>query len=402
MKFPVLVGFLTSALLFTACTAEPSSSPAASTDPAPAAAPTTAATQLEQLSERMIGYLASIPVDSTNIPRTVENGEMKGTKSRSWTSGFFPGLLWQLYRATGKEPLRDAAETWQAFVKKEQYDGGTHDLGFKLYCSFGNAWEATKDPAYRDVVLTASRTLITRYHPRTEAIRSWDHHADVWQFPVIIDNMMNLEMLFEATRLSGDSTFHRIAEQHALTTLKHHFRPDGSSYHVVSFDTLSGAVEKKNTHQGLGHESAWSRGQAWGLYGFGIAYKYTGRPEFLDRAERIAEYIFNHPNLPADLIPYWDYDAPGIPDEPRDVSAATVAASGLYILADLSHPRADRYREWAGTILDNLAQDTYRSDVAPFFLDHSVGSVPAPFEVDVPIIYADYYYVEALRRQVTN
>lgn len=359
-----------------------------------------ASSRLEELSDRMVEYLKEIPLDSTQIPRTVENEKLKGTSSRSWTSGFFPGLLWQLHIATGNKEIAAAAEQWQAFVEKEKFDSGTHDLGFKLYCSFGTAWKSTQNPAYKEVFLEASKTLITRYKKEVGALRSWDHHADVWQFPVIIDNMMNLEMLFEATRISGDSIYHKIAEQHALTTLANHFRPDNSSYHVVSFDTLTGAVEMKNTHQGFGHESAWSRGQAWGLYGYGVAYKYTGRPEFLAQANKIADYIFTHPNLPEDLIPYWDYDAPKIPNEYRDVSAATVTASALFALADVDESRAVEYRDYANTILASLEKEAYRSDVAPFFLQHSVGSIPGEFEVDAPIIYADYYYVEALNRSV--
>jgi rhamnogalacturonyl hydrolase YesR len=373
----------------------PSEGATSETSTAPATAPNE---RLDELAARMVDYLPAIPLDSTRIPRTLEDGKMKGTKSKSWTSGFFPSLLWGLYAHSKDDRLKTAAENWQAFIEKEKYDGGTHDLGFKLYCSFGNAWKATGNKEYRDVFITASNTLITRYNEKIGALRSWDHHADVWQFPVIIDNMMNLEMLFEATRETGDSVYHKIAEQHALTTLKNHFRDDNSSYHVVSYDTLSGQVEMKNTHQGLNHESAWSRGQAWGLYGYGIAYKYTGRQEFLDRANKIADYIFTHPNLPADLIPYWDYDAPNIPDEPRDVSAAAITASGLFDLAKLDENRAEQYEKWANTILASLTKEAYQLDVAPFFLQHSVGSTPGESEVDVPIIYADYYYVEALNR----
>jgi len=357
---------------------------------------------LPELSQRMVDYLPSIPLDSLHIPRTLENGKLEGTKSKSWTSGFFPGLLWELYKSSKNEKLKDAAIEWQAFVEKEKFDHTTHDLGFKVFCSFGNAWRVTGDEKYRDVFITASNTLITRYSEKIGAIRSWDHHADVWQFPVIIDNMMNLEMLFEATRETGDSIYHKVAEQHALTTLANHFRSDNSSYHVVSYDTLTGAVEMKNTHQGLNHESAWSRGQAWGLYGYGIAYKYTGRQEFLDQATKIADYIFSHPNLPEDLVPYWDYDAPKIPNEPRDVSAAAVTASGLFELANLDKSRSKQYRNWARTILNSLSKEAYQLDVAPFFLKHSVGSIPGEFEVDAPIIYADYYYVEALNRSAAS
>lgn len=356
--------------------------------------------RLDELSSRMIAYLDEIPLDSTQIPRTFEEGELKGTKSRSWTSGFFPGLLWQLYGHSNQPELKAAAEQWQAFVEKEKYDGGTHDLGFKVHCSFGRAWELTGNEAYRDVFITAAETLITRYNEKTGALRSWDHHAHVWQFPVIIDNMMNLEMLFEATRLTGDSSFHKVAEQHALTTLEHHFREDNSSYHVVSYDTLTGKVEMKNTHQGFSHESAWSRGQAWGLYGYAMAYQYTKRPEFLNKAQDIAAFIFTHPNLPEDLIPYWDYDAPNIPNEPRDVSAATVAACGLFRLAESAPDMATEYRKNANAILASLTNQEYQLDQAPFFLQHSVGSIPGEFEMDAPIIYADYYYVEALNRSL--
>jgi len=358
--------------------------------------------RLEELSSRMVNYLVEIPLDSTEIPRSYENGKLVGTKSKSWTSGFFPGLLWNLYSHSRKSELMDAAIKWQSYVEKEKYDAGTHDLGFKVYCPFGNAYKNTGEERYRDIFVTAAKTLVTRYDENIKALRSWDHHADVWQYPVIIDNMMNLEMLFEATVETGDSIYYNIAEQHALTTLQNHFRGDYSSYHVVSYDTLSGEVEMKNTHQGFSHESAWSRGQAWGLYGYAVAYKYTRRKEFLTQANSIADYIFNHSNMPADLIPYWDYNAPNIPDEPRDVSAAAVTASGLFALAKLDPAKGEKYKSLANEILTSLSKEEYQLDVAPFFLQHSVGSVPGKFEVDAPIIYAEYYYTEALKRSVES
>lgn len=392
MKRPFLLWYVVVLALFVACNSTPIE--------APQATMTTSAVpsdqRLDQLTDKMLVYLPQIALDSTQIPRSFDNEALVGTKSKSWTAGFFPGLLWQLYAHSKKDALKKAAEEWQAFVEKEKYDGSTHDLGFKVYCSFGNAWKNTGNQDYQDVFLTAAKTLTTRYNEKIGALRSWDHHADVWQYPVIIDNMMNLEMLFEATRLTGDSSFHKIAEQHALTTLEHHFRPDNSSYHVISFDTITGEVEKKNTHQGYSHESAWSRGQAWGLYGFGIAYKYTRNPVFLAQAERIASYIFNHQNLPEDLIPYWDYNASAIPNEPRDVSAAAVTASALFTLADMAPEMASQYRSQANQILHSLEKEVYQTDRPPFFLQCSVGSIPGKFEVDAPIIYADYYYVEAL------
>jgi len=355
--------------------------------------------RLQDLNDRMIDYLPKIPLDSTSIPRTIEpDGSLKGTKSKSWTSGFFPGLLWELYGFSKDEKLKHAAVQWQAFVEKEKFDDGTHDLGFKIYCPFGNAYKLTKNEAYKDVFITAAKTLSSRYNPKVGAIRSWDHHADVWNYPVIIDNMMNLEMMFEATRLTGDSSFYYIADQHAKTTLKNHFRNDNSSYHVISYNPNTGEVEKRNTHQGLSHESAWSRGQAWGLYGFTVAYRYTKNPAYLEQARKIATFIFSHPNLPEDLIPYWDYDAPSIPNEPRDVSAATVTASGLLELSSHDSENASKYKEWANQILTSLEAEKYQLNTAPFFLKHSVGSIPGKFEMDAPIIYADYYYVEALLR----
>ncbi len=352
------------------------------------------------LSKRAVKDLASIPFDSLRIPRTIEaNGSLKGTPSKSWTSGFYPGLLWQLYGASKEEALKKAAMQWSAVVEKEKWDDGTHDLGFKIYCPFGNAYKITQDEKYMSVFITAAQTLSTRFNPKVGAIRSWDHHEHLWKFPVIIDNMMNLEMLFEATKLTGDSTFYHIADQHAKTTLKNHFRADNSSYHVIDYDPLTGEVVKKNTHQGFDHESAWSRGQAWGLYGYTVAYRYTKNPKYLAQAKKIANYIFSHPNLPADLVPYWDYNAPQIPQEPRDVSAASIATSGLLELSRHDPKNAKQYLAWADQTLESLQSAKYQTNMPPFFLKHSVGSIPGEFEVDAPIIYADYYYVEALLRR---
>jgi hypothetical protein len=304
-----------------------------------------------------------------------------------------------LYDYSKDESIKKAAMQWSAVVEKEKMDGGTHDLGFKVYCPFGNAYRITKDEKYKSVIVQAAKTLSTRFNPTVGAIRSWDHHEHLWKFPVIIDNMMNLELLFEGTILTGDSTFYHIADQHATTTLEHHFRKDNSSYHVIDYNPNTGEVVKKNTHQGFSHESAWSRGQAWGLYGYTVAYRYTKDSKYLEQAQKIAEYIFSHPNLPDDLIPYWDYDAPKIPNEPRDVSAAAITASALFELSQYGNDMATDYLNRANKILASLASEKYQCNIPPFFLKHSTGSIPGEFEVDVPIIYADYYYAEALIRQ---
>lgn len=200
-------------------------------------------------------------------PRTLDKGELKLVASRDWTSGFFPGVLWFLFEYTGKPGWKQNAETYTAPLEREKLNAVTHDMGFKIYCSFGTGFRLTGNPQYKNVIIQSAKTLSTRFRPITGTIRSWDHSTDKWAYPVIIDNMMNLELLFAATQLTGDSSFYRIAVAHANTTMKNHFRPDNSSFHVVEYDTITGKVVKKNTHQGFSHESAWSRGQAWGLYG---------------------------------------------------------------------------------------------------------------------------------------
>lgn len=332
-------------------------------------------------------------------PRTIENGQLKLVASRDWTSGFFPGVLWFLYEYSGKPEWQAQARAYTAAIEREKTNAGTHDMGFKVYCSFGTGYRLTKDDAYKNVIIQSARTLSTRFNPKVGCIRSWDHHKEVWGFPVIIDNMMNLELLFEATRLTGDSFFHKIAVSHANTTMKNHFRADNSSYHVIDYDTATGAVVKKNTHQGYSHESAWARGQAWGLYGYTMCYRYTKDPAYLQQAEKIAAYILQHPHMPKDLVPYYDFDAPGIPDEPRDASAAAIIASGLYELSGYSK-QAKLYRSTADKIVVNLTK-SYRSPIGEnfgFILLHSTGSKPSNSEVDVPLNYADYYYLEALLR----
>lgn len=332
-------------------------------------------------------------------PRTIEKDELKLVASRDWTSGFFPGQLWMLYEYNNKDEWKQHAKTFTANIEREKTNGVTHDMGFKVYNSFGSGYRLTNDPAYRDIIIQSAKTLITRFRPVVGCIRSWDHHKEQWGFPVIIDNMMNLELLFEATKLTGDSSFHRIAVAHANTTMKNHFRPDYSSYHVVDYDTITGKVVQKNTHQGYAHESAWSRGEAWALYGYTMCYRETKDPVYLKQAENIAKFILNHRNLPKDLVPYYDFDAPGIPNEPRDASAAAITASALYELSTYSKD-GKKYRSIAGKILENLTNN-YRSPVGQnkgFILLHSTGSKPANSEVDVPINYADYYYLEAALR----
>ena len=333
-------------------------------------------------------------------PRTLTpDGKLVMVPAKDWTSGFFPGVLWYIYEFTGKEQWKEKAEAFTANLEKEKFNAGTHDMGFKIYCSYGNGYRLTNNTSYRDIIIQSAKTLSKRFNPKVGCIRSWDHNKEKWDYPVIIDNMINLELLFAATRLSGDSSFYKIAVSHATTTMKNHFRSDYSSFHVVDYDTLTGNVIKKTTHQGFSNESAWARGQAWGLYGFTMCYRETKNKAFLNQAEKIAGFIFNNPTLPKDLIAYWDFNAPNIPNEPRDASAAAVMASALYELS-LYSTQGKYFRGIADKITSNLTSQ-YRSKIGEnqgFILIHSTGSKPMNSEVDVPLNYADYYYLEALLR----
>lgn len=333
-------------------------------------------------------------------PRTIaDDGSFKMVASRDWTSGFFPGELWYMYEYTQDDFWKQKAQQFTAPIENQKTNGGTHDMGFKMYCSFGNGYRLTGDAAYRDILLQSAATLITRYKPAVGCIRSWDHNRDKWQCPVIIDNMMNLELLYWAFKETKDSVYYRIATNHARTTLKNHFRDNFSSYHVVDYDTISGNVRLKQTHQGYNDESAWARGQAWGLYGYTMCYRETQLPEFLNQAENIANYIFTHPAMPEDKIAYWDFDAPGIPNEPRDASAAAVMACAMYELSMYNADKAEQYKKWADTIVESLSKN-YRAaqdgDYG-FLLLHSTGA--RNFERDVPLVYADYYFLEALLKK---
>jgi unsaturated chondroitin disaccharide hydrolase len=335
-------------------------------------------------------------------PRSLSpQGELVVVPSHDWTSGFFPGYLWLLYQATGQAKWKAAAQHYTARIEPEKDNATSHDVGFKVYDCFGPGYRLTQDAHYRAVIVEAARTLTKRFNPRIGAIRSWDHHRAQWAYPVIIDNMLNLELLFAATRLSGDSSFYKIAVAHANTTLKNHFRPDYSSFHVVDYDSATGRVSKKTTHQGYADASAWARGQAWALYGYTLCYRETRNPAYLAQAEHVAGFILHHPNLPKDLVPYWDFNDPSIPRAPRDASAGAIIASGLLELSTFSQQGAT-YRRHASQLLDNLAK-TYTARPGTthgFLLLHSTGHKPAGGEIDVPIIYADYYFMEAmLRRQ---
>ncbi|WP_437918167.1 glycoside hydrolase family 88 protein [Sphingobacterium sp. LRF_L2] len=336
------------------------------------------------------------------LPRSFENNKDVSSDSRWWCSGFFPGSLWYVFENTADSAVLKYAELYTDRVEREKYTTDNHDVGFMIYCSFGNGYRLTHNKHYEEVMLTAAQSLRTRYNPQVGLIRSWDHNKDKWQYPVIIDNLMNLELMLWAADFSGDTTFKTIALSHADKTMKHHFRPNYSSYHVVSYDTISGEPHLKQTHQGYSDESSWSRGQAWGLYGYTYMYRETKEERYLNQAKHIANYLINHPHMPEDYIPYWDYDSPDVPNTYRDVSAATVMASALIELSDfVDEALGKQYMKVAETQVRVLASPEYTAKLGEnggFILKHSVGSYPANSEVDVPLTYADYYYLEALTR----
>lgn len=332
-----------------------------------------------------------------NIPKNQKNWELVGVKD--WCSGFWPGVLWYSYEASGDEELREQAEKFTAPLKSIAYSPAeNHDIGFMLYTSYGNGYRLTNNEEYKNVLLAAADTLATLYNPNVGSILSWPSQTQ-FRHNTIIDNMMNLELLFWAAKNGGTKELYNVAESHALVTMKNLVRKDSAIYHVGSFDETTGEFLKGQTHQGYADESMWARGQAWGIYGFSVAYRETHRKEFLETAIKVSEHFLNR--LPEDGIPYWDFDDVNIPDAPKDASAAAIAACGLLELSKFvpSKEQSEKYVNAARKMINLLSEAPYYSgDTNQALLLHSTGHLPHDSEIDVPIIYADYYYMEALLR----
>ena len=374
-----------------------------------------------ELTEKQYRNMLDKAMDINCFPRTVKQGRLWCVSAEDWTSGFWPGALWYLYEYTKNNSWKDEAMKWTDSLKNIQYFVGHHDVGFMMYCSYGNGFRLTANPEYIPILVQSARSLCKRYSYNVGCIQSWDARMSVggknnWKFPVIIDNMMNLELLFWATQATNDSVYWNIAVSHAEKTMKNQIRPDFSCYHVVNYDPDTGDVLHRQTAQGFADNSTWARGQAWGVYSFTMVYRYTKDERFLRTAINMADFFLNHKNLPDDGIPYWDFNVgeEGFnPDFkynpfdyrriPRDVSAACVVASALFELcgyvSKIDHKRI--YYDAAIKILNNLSTDCYRAkenENHNFILKHSVGNFPGNNEVDVPLIYADYYFLEALVR----
>lgn len=323
-------------------------------------------------------------------------GTRRNCNIYDWTSGFFPGSLWYAYELTGDADLKNEAidYTNRMFPVSKYKDN--HDIGFMINCSYGNAMRLAPNDSIMDVIVETAENLCSRFNVQIGCIRSWDFGH--WNYPVIIDNMMNLDLLFNATNLTGNQKYKQVAIKHAYTTMKHHFRPDFTSFHVVSYND-DGSVELKGTHQGKNDDSAWARGQGWAVYGYISCYRETKDVKFLNQAVNVAEMIIKR-NVASDKVCYWDFDAPIKRETPRDASAAAVIASAFLELSTFAE-NGDRYFDYAEEILKSLSSKKYLSEKGQnkgFVLMHSVGSLPHGSEIDTPINYADYYYLEALKR----
>ena len=370
-------------------------------------------------TEQTLNMLKEVgPATEKNYPRTRKtDGSLRVTSIWDWTPGFFPGTLWYLYELTNDQQWKDKAEEWTYPLKKQQHLKSHHDIGFIMYCSYGNAERLASKPEYKDILVQSAKSLCTRFNDTIQAIESWNYrkawNGNEWFFPVIIDNMMNLELLCYASKVTGDPIYKEIAIKHADTTLKNHFRDDHSSYHVVNYDEATGKALHHQTCQGYSDNSTWSRGQAWAIYGYTMMYRETGKPEYLEAAKNFTDFYMKH--VEADYVPLWDFNAGQegyTPDgdsyaknfmdrakAPRDASAAAVVASALFELGEIT--KNQTYTNDAITMLKSLGSPAYRAvlgENANFILMHSTGSIPHENEIDQPLVYADYYFAEALVR----
>lgn len=364
---------------------------------------------LDYCAEQTLRTLAELKTDSgidyTMMPRNIMSNEQhwncrKATKDE-WCAGFWPGVLWYDYEYTQDEHIKEEAENFTASLEfLSRIPAYDHDLGFLIFCSYGNGYRLTKNSAYKQVILDTADSLATLFNPVVGTLLSWPREVKSrnWPHNTIMDNMINLEMLFWAAKNGGNPYLYDIAVSHADKTMKCQFRPDYTSYHVAVYDTITGNLIKGVTHQGYADNTMWARGQAWAIYGYTVVYRETKDPKYLDFVQKVADVYLNR--LPEDKVPYWDFDDPDIPDAPRDASAAAVVASALLELSTyLPNGTGKRYKDAAIGMLASLSSDAYQSGKSkPSFLLHSVGHWPAHSEIDASIIYADYYYIEALLR----
>ncbi len=362
-------------------------------------------------------------LDSANVkmkyPRSSKNGNIAYVGIEDWTGGFWPGALWYLFEYTNKPVWKEAAIKWTETLESNQFNTNHHDIGFMMYNSYGNGYRLTHNEKYKDILIQSAKSLCKRYNEKVGAIKSWNDKPsldgkDTMHYPVIIDNMMNLELLFFASKITGDTIYKHIAIKHAEKTMLNHLRADYSSYHVVDYDTITGKAIHKETNQGFSHNSTWTRGQAWGVYGFTMSYRETGDKRFLNTAIKMADFFIDNNRLPSDKIPNWDfnvneagYTSPATAQSnqltyiPRDASAAAILASALLELSNYAGTKGAKYKSTANQILTSLSSADYLAKPGTnngFLLMHCTGNANRVSEVDKPLMYGDYYLLEALLR----
>ncbi|MDO7171571.1 glycoside hydrolase family 88 protein [Mariniflexile sp. AS56] len=365
----------------------------------------TAKTNEEVVLDKSVAKIKSVLgslKEADSFPRNITKGKKEWNKVgvRDWCSGFWPGVLWYAYEFSGDEAIKKGAEKFTEPLKTIAYTpADNHDIGFMVYCSYGNGYRLTGNEEYKKILLAAADTLATLYHPKAGTILSWPEMKHKFGHNTIIDNMMNLELLFWAAKNGGDKKLYDLAKSHADVSMKYLVRPDYSIYHVISFDDKTGEFVKGATHQGYADESMWARGQGWGIYGFAMSYRETGDEAYLKTSQKLADHFIAR--LPEDGIPYWDFDDPKIPNAPKDASAAGVVACGMLELSEQLEDKTlkEKYFKAAKALITQLGSDAYFSgDTNDALLLHSTGHYPNNSEIDVPIIYSDYYFMEALLR----
>lgn len=357
-----------------------------------------------EFAQQKVSYFLE-NLDFNTYPGSInEKGELQTLQPSSWEAGYLAGILWQLYDYTKDEKWKVYAQQWTAGLELQQFNKKSMDLMFMLYSSFGNGHMITGDSLYKDVLLLGAKLMAERYDPSIGCIKSWDPYivSIHVQFAVIIDAFLSNEMLFYVSEITGDTTYSAMAYQHALRTKQDFFRDDYSTYYLLDYDTLSHNVIRKGTWMGDSDESTWARGHARAIYGAAITFRQTGDSSFLDLARKTADFYMEHPRLPEDLIPYWDFDDPDIPNAPRDASAACIATSGILELCEsLPETEKEPYFEFAVRTLQSLSSDQYRNKADEnlgFILKHSTGSISWNQNIDKPKISADYYFIESLRK----
>lgn len=358
---------------------------------------------LQQSENQYKGMILNLQNYPNRFPNSIDYKNELTTKDASdWTSGFFAGSLWLLYENSADSFFLKEAQKYTLLTEHLQYKTNSHDIGFIIYSAYGNGYRLTHNNEYKNVIISASKTMIKPFNPRVGGIRCSDFNHERSQCPILIDNIVTLEMLLFSAENTNDTTFLPIAISQTDLTTKWLVRSNRSCYNVVSFDSITGVPHAWQAQQGYSPESVWARGQSWALYGYTMMYRLTKKPRYLKIAQEIANYLISQPNMPKDCIPYWDFESPNIPNEMRDASSAAIMASALIELSTfVSLPIQKKYLDTAEKQIRTLTSDKYLSKVdtnGNFILKHSVGNYPNNNQIDVPLLFADYYYIEALIR----